>query len=370
MNRIADRPRAFTLIELLVVVAIISLLISILLPSLQCAREQAKAAKCGVHLRSFGTGLTVYSTEGKDYFPGVNTTGLATTLAMRATDKVGALRRPGTPVQQYDWITPLLRYETDLGDTRAKRFKAAMNFYQCPSQSGLTSAAFGMSSAPDSADFTSEGVAEWAPTSYLMPMQFQWWGRAKSGTVLHPGEGSRPDPILASVSPNNFEAVNRTDYSSKVGQVGPPARKIAAADGTRYLDSPPNYLLDTDISPTPQWFGSFTDGGAWWAGSTAYGVKRGTANWDGDAVTQSNTDPPAGGINMIYSYRHGCGIQNTAPRSAEENKGAINAVFFDGHVARLGDRKSREPDFWYPTGAVVETPSEGMTTLPEGFEIP
>ena len=59
----STRSDGFTLIELLVVVAIIALLISILLPSLSRAREQARSVACMSNMRQFGIANQMYADE-------------------------------------------------------------------------------------------------------------------------------------------------------------------------------------------------------------------------------------------------------------------------------------------------------------------
>jgi len=63
------RRKAFTLVELLVVVAIIALLISILAPSLKSAKDLAKQMICATHLKSIGTGSTLYSEANRGEYP-------------------------------------------------------------------------------------------------------------------------------------------------------------------------------------------------------------------------------------------------------------------------------------------------------------
>jgi prepilin-type N-terminal cleavage/methylation domain-containing protein/prepilin-type processing-associated H-X9-DG protein len=67
--------KAFTLIELLVVIAILALLVSILLPSLQRAKDIAKQTGCLANLNSIGKACWIYATDNDGMFPGPSITG-------------------------------------------------------------------------------------------------------------------------------------------------------------------------------------------------------------------------------------------------------------------------------------------------------
>lgn len=66
-RRSAQMALGFTLIELLVVVAIIAVLVAILLPAMAAARDSAKLAVCGSHLRSIGQGEVMYANMFNGY---------------------------------------------------------------------------------------------------------------------------------------------------------------------------------------------------------------------------------------------------------------------------------------------------------------
>ena len=67
------KDRGFTLVELLVVIAIIALLLSILMPGLQKARESARGIACRNHLKTIGLANNLYANNyDGQYVPAVD----------------------------------------------------------------------------------------------------------------------------------------------------------------------------------------------------------------------------------------------------------------------------------------------------------
>jgi prepilin-type N-terminal cleavage/methylation domain-containing protein/prepilin-type processing-associated H-X9-DG protein len=89
------RRRGFTLVELLVVIGIIALLISILLPALSKARENANRLACLSNLKQLGNAMVFYLNDNKGYFP--------------FTPKIGGAPAYGHEDEDAIWWQPSLR---------------------------------------------------------------------------------------------------------------------------------------------------------------------------------------------------------------------------------------------------------------------
>ena len=139
------RRSGFTLVELLVVIGIIALLISILLPSLNRAREAAYRVKCGANLKQWYNAMMMYVNDYKT-LPGPM---IGCTISPDKSDSaLVTLAAAGINVSNLGSTTLMtdpnlagsqwLQYSTAARDRYLFRYlNKSHGVYQCPSNSGL-----------------------------------------------------------------------------------------------------------------------------------------------------------------------------------------------------------------------------------------
>ena len=131
------RDRAFTLIELLVVIAIIGILIALLLPAVQAAREAARVMQCANQLKQMGLAWHSHE-EAYGYFPG----GGWGAHWVGDPDRGAGIRQPGGWIfQQLPFIEQSQLHELGAGEPQARKRQLAaqvirtpLSFLNCPSR--------------------------------------------------------------------------------------------------------------------------------------------------------------------------------------------------------------------------------------------
>ncbi|OJW16346.1 MAG: hypothetical protein BGO49_18520 [Planctomycetales bacterium 71-10] len=295
----------FTLIEVLSVVAIIGLLVAILLPAVQAAREAARRGRCSNNLRQFGLALNAYEATHRVFPQGNN--------------------RPGP---MHVVLLPHLDQQP---------LYASFNFADDPSSS------FDSPMGPNSSAMQAEVAVFLCPSDIAGPL---------AGRTNYPGDAGFGATLAA--TPPEREGL----FTEQVGvYIGPAAvqdgvgHTMAASEWAigrpSYRDPLASVYKIAPIQVQPGEFDAYVEACRSAVPETAtMALIAKSAFWSsvGFCNTLFDHDLPPNG----HSCSNGDGINLGVWTAGSRHPGGVHALFVDGHVQFI--RETIEPATWRALG--------------------
>ena len=144
-------PRGFTLVELLVVVGIVAVLVSILLPALNKARQAARSLQCLSNVKQIATMMIMYANDNKGSIPGVEWNTNAGNFSGQYGYHLHIGSGGGNLAAGYGGSTGLNWWPRGLGIMMYSGYKLDLPLLFCPGRESSDPFSFEFNSAPANA---------------------------------------------------------------------------------------------------------------------------------------------------------------------------------------------------------------------------